>query len=96
MITTRIPGTYLDLENPADREKLSDPLGCFSGRGGSLTIIDEIQRVPGSLLNAAGFARSLGVDGKSGELDLILDLPGGHRWAIEIKRGMVPSPGKGF
>jgi uncharacterized protein len=307
--TSRIPGTYLDMENPADREKLSDPLGYLSGRTESLTIIDEIQRVPGlfqvlrgiidenilegrrteqflllgsasidllrqsseslagriaylelapfsvleikpdqvidlwirggfpssflaagdresvlwrsnfidtylerdipqlgpripaetlrrfwtmlahaqgSLLNAAGFARSLGVDGKSVtryldllvdllllrrlqpfhtntrkrlvrspkiyvrdsglvhsllrlgttddvlghpvagaswegfvvenlltsaphgtessfyrtatgvELDLILDLPGGHRWAIEIKRGMVPSPGKGF
>ncbi|TVR87838.1 MAG: ATP-binding protein [Spirochaetaceae bacterium] len=42
-----IPSTYLDLENPADREKLSDPLGYLSGRGDSLVIIDEIQRVPG-------------------------------------------------
>jgi predicted AAA+ superfamily ATPase len=40
------PTTYLDLENPADREKLSDPLGYLSGRGESLTIIDGIQRVP--------------------------------------------------
>ncbi|MEX2445146.1 MAG: ATP-binding protein [Alkalispirochaeta sp.] len=39
--------TYLDLENPADREKLSDPLGYLSGRSESLIIIDEIQRVPG-------------------------------------------------
>jgi predicted AAA+ superfamily ATPase len=30
------------------------------------------------------------------ELDLILELPGGSRWAIEIKRGRVPSPGKAF
>ena len=45
--TSGIPGTYLDLKNPADREKLSDPLGYLSGRGDSLTIIDEIQRVPG-------------------------------------------------
>lgn len=45
--TSGIPCTYLDLENPADREKLSDPLGYLSGRGDSLTIIDEIQRVPG-------------------------------------------------
>lgn len=62
--------------NPADREKLSDQLGYLSGRGGSLTIIDEIQRVPGSLLNAAEYARSLGVDGKSVAryLDLLVDL----------------------
>jgi len=30
------------------------------------------------------------------ELDLIQELPGGSRWAIEIKRGRVPSPGKAF
>lgn len=43
----QLPATYLDLENPADREKLSDPLGYLSGRSESLIIIDEIQRVPG-------------------------------------------------
>jgi uncharacterized protein len=30
------------------------------------------------------------------ELDLILELPGGSRWAIEITRGRVPSPGRAF
>ncbi|MEX1152693.1 ATP-binding protein [Parvibaculum sp.] len=31
------------------------------------------------------------------EIDLVLDLPGGRgRWAIEIRRGLDPVPGKGF
>ena len=30
------------------------------------------------------------------EIDLVLDLPGGERWAIEIKFGLAPSPGRGF
>jgi predicted AAA+ superfamily ATPase len=30
------------------------------------------------------------------EIDLLLDLPGGERWAIEIKRSLTPQPGKGF
>jgi uncharacterized protein len=27
---------------------------------------------------------------------LILDLPGNRRWAIEVKRGAVPTVGRGF
>jgi hypothetical protein len=38
---------YLDLENPADLDKLSDPRGYLYARRGRLTIIDEVQRVPG-------------------------------------------------
>lgn len=30
------------------------------------------------------------------EMDLVLDLPGGQRWAIEVKRGLAPKLGKGF
>ena len=30
------------------------------------------------------------------EMDLVLDLPGGERWAIEIKRGHAPTLGRGF
>ncbi len=30
------------------------------------------------------------------EVDLVLDLPGRGRWAIEVKRGLSPSIGKGF
>jgi uncharacterized protein len=30
------------------------------------------------------------------EIDLMLEFPGGKRWAIEIKRGPSPRPEKGF
>lgn len=30
------------------------------------------------------------------EIDLVLDLPGGARWAVEIERGLTPTLGKGF
>jgi hypothetical protein len=30
------------------------------------------------------------------EIDLVLDLPGQKRWAIEIRRGLSARPGKGF
>ena len=30
------------------------------------------------------------------EIDLILELPGNHHWAIEIKRGLAPKLEKGF
>lgn len=37
---------YLDLENPADRVKLSDPLLYFQLHSDKLICLDEIQRVP--------------------------------------------------
>lgn len=40
-------GVYLDLENPADLEKLADPRGYLGAQAGRLTIIDEVQLVPG-------------------------------------------------
>jgi uncharacterized protein len=30
------------------------------------------------------------------ELDLVLDLPAGERWAVEVKRGLTAKPEKGF
>ncbi len=50
------------------------------------------------LINAApsgtvpGFYRTAG----GAELDLLLELPGGARWAIEIKRSRVARPSRGF
>jgi len=41
------PALYLDLENPADLEKLSDALGYLQVQRGRLVILDEIQRAPG-------------------------------------------------
>ena len=37
---------YLDLENPADLAKLSDPLAYFSLHNEDLVCLDEIQRAP--------------------------------------------------
>jgi len=45
-IAAERPTTYLDLENPADLEKLSDARGYLAAQHGKLVIIDEIQRVP--------------------------------------------------
>lgn len=38
---------YLDLENPADLDKLDDARGYLESRQGRLVIIDEVQRAPG-------------------------------------------------
>jgi uncharacterized protein len=37
---------YLDLESPADREKLSDPLYYFAQHEKALLVLDEVQRMP--------------------------------------------------
>lgn len=42
------PGSiYLDLENPADREKLADPVHFLSGLHDRLVVIDEVHKLPG-------------------------------------------------
>jgi predicted AAA+ superfamily ATPase len=41
------PPDYLDLENPADLDKLGDAAGYLRGRPDRLVIIDEVQRAPG-------------------------------------------------
>lgn len=38
---------YLDLENPADLEKLADARGYLGAQAGRLTVIDEVQQSPG-------------------------------------------------
>ena len=40
------PGLYLDLENPADLEKLVDPQAYLAAHRERLVVLDEIQRVP--------------------------------------------------
>ena len=39
-------GVYLDLENPADLEKLDDPGAYLARHGGRLVVLDEIHRKP--------------------------------------------------
>ncbi|TXT37612.1 MAG: ATPase AAA [Comamonadaceae bacterium] len=51
-----------------------------------------------NLINAApalsvpGFYRTSG----GAEIDLVLELPGGERWAIEVKRSRAAKPARGF
>ena len=40
-------GLYLDLENPHDRERLSDARGYLGARRGRTVVLDEIHRAPG-------------------------------------------------
>ena len=40
------PSVHLDLENPADREKLADAELYLSGHEDKLVILDEVQRAP--------------------------------------------------
>jgi uncharacterized protein len=45
-IGATLPSVYLDLEDPADREKLADPALFLRGYVDKLVIIDEIQNAP--------------------------------------------------
>ena len=53
---------YLDLENPADLEKLADARGYLGALRGKLVVIDEVQRAPGLFQVLRGLIdeRSLG------------------------------------
>ncbi len=54
--------------------------------------IETLIRAAPDRLSPPGFYRTAtGV-----EIDLILEVPGPRRWAIEIKRGLAPRIGKGF
>ena len=46
---------YLDLENPGDLAKLSDPLAFFSLHNEDLVCLDEIQRFSIKRFKAGGF-----------------------------------------
>ena len=46
LIAEERASTYLDLENTADREKLSDAALYLSGHAEELVILDEVQRAP--------------------------------------------------
>lgn len=46
LVENRVNSVYLDLEKPADRNKLSDPHAYLSKQGNALVCLDEIQRVP--------------------------------------------------
>ena len=45
-IAEKRPSVYLDLEDEADRAKLSDPVRYFADHEGELVILDEVHRLP--------------------------------------------------
>jgi predicted AAA+ superfamily ATPase len=53
-IAERRPSVYLDLEDPADREKLADAALYLSGHEDKLVILDEVQRAPELLQTLRG------------------------------------------
>jgi len=63
---------YLDLENPADREKLADAHGYLAARCERLVIIDEIQRVPGLFQVLRGLIDERVLDGEESGHYLLL------------------------
>ncbi len=54
-------------------------------------VIENLLAVAPARIQASFYRTSAGA-----EIDLVLDLPKGGRWAIEIKRGLTAKPEKGF
>ena len=54
-------------------------------------VIENLLSAASAGTNASFYRTSTGA-----EIDLLLECPGGQRWAIEIKRGLSPRPEKGF
>ncbi len=71
---------------------LDDLLGhpVVGGSWEGFVIENLLQAAP--TRSVAGFYRTSG----GAEIDLVLELPGGERWAIEIKRGTDAKPRRGF
>ena len=54
-------------------------------------VIENLLSVAPAITAASFYRTSAGA-----EIDFVLDLPGGKKWAIEIKSGLAPKLGKGF
>lgn len=73
-------------------DRLDDVLGHpIAGATWEGHVIETLIRVAPPRTEAAFYRTSSGA-----EIDLVLDLPGNRRWAIEIKRGLVSAVSKGF
>lgn len=85
----RDSGLLHALLNIADRNALlGHPVVGASWEG--FVIENLINAAPS--LTVPGFYRT----GGGAEIDLVLELPGGERWAIEVKRSRVAKPARGF
>jgi predicted AAA+ superfamily ATPase len=88
-IYLRDSGLQNALLNLPDRDAL---LGhpAVGGSWEGFVIENLLRAAPAATV--AGFYRSSG----GAEVDLVLELPGGERWAVEIKRSATARPGRGF
>jgi len=88
-IYLRDSGLQHALLNLPDRDAL---LGhpAVGGSWEGFVIENLLRAAPAATV--AGFYRCSG----GAEVDLVLELPGGERWAVEIKRGATARPGRGF
>ena len=85
----RDSGLLHALLNIADRNALlGHPVVGASWEG--FVIENLIDAAPA--FTVPGFYRTSG----GAEIDLLLELPGGERWAIEVKRSRAAKPGRGF
>jgi predicted AAA+ superfamily ATPase len=85
----RDSGLLHALLNIGDRNALlGHPVAGASWEG--FVIENLINAAPA--LTVPGFYRTSG----GAEIDLLLELPGGDRWAIEVKRSHVAKPARGF
>lgn len=85
----RDSGLLHALLNIADREALlGHPVVGTSWEG--FVIENLINAAPA--FTVPGFYRTSG----GAEIDLLLELPGGERWAIEVKRSRAAKPARGF
>jgi hypothetical protein len=93
---TKSPKTYVRdsglVHSLLRLENLDDVLG-HPVAGGSWEghVIETLISVAPPRTDASFYRTSAGA-----ELDLVLDMPGGERWAIEIKRSSAPKIEKGF
>ena len=63
---------YLDLENPVDLQKLTDPAPYFDHHADKLIILDEIQRVPNLFMSLRGVIDTRRREGRGNGRFLIL------------------------
>lgn len=71
-IARDIESVYLDLENPQDLLRLSDPLSYFNNNNDKLIVLDEIQRIPELFLTLRGVIDNNRQEGQKAKLFLLL------------------------
>jgi uncharacterized protein len=88
-IYVRDSGLVHSLLRLPDRESiLGHPIAGMSWEG----LVLEMLQAIASERSQASFYRTF----SGAEIDLLLELPGGKTWAIEVKRGQTARPEKGF